>query len=39
MEGKEEFIDAGGKKYHYVSCLNDSDDWAKLIAKWAKDKL
>ena len=39
MEGKEEFIDAGGKNYHYVSCLNDSDDWAKLIAKWAKDKL
>ena len=39
MEGKEEFIDAGGENYHYVSCLNDSDDWAKLIAKWANNKL
>ena len=38
MEGKEEFIDAGGENYHYVSCLNDSDDWAKLIAKWANNK-
>jgi len=39
MEGKKEFIDAGGKNYHYVPCLNDSDDWAKLITKWAKNKL
>ena len=25
MEGKEEFIDAGGESYHYVPCLNDDD--------------
>ena len=35
MEGKEEFIDAGGKNYYYVPCLNDDDDWSKLIASWA----
>ena len=23
MEGKEEFLEAGGKSYHYVPCLND----------------
>ena len=34
MEGKEEFLDAGGERYHYVPCLNDDDDWAKLISKW-----
>jgi len=35
MEGKEEFLDAGGESYHYVPCLNDDDDWAKLISKWS----
>ena len=35
MEGKEEFLEAGGKSYHYVPCLNDDDDWAKLISKWS----
>ena len=34
MEGKEEFLEAGGESYHYVPCLNDDDDWAKLISKW-----
>ena len=36
MEGEEEFLEAGGEKYHYVPCLNDDDDWAKLLAKWSK---
>ena len=35
MEGKEEFLEAGGENYHYVPCLNDDDDWAKLISKWS----
>ena len=34
MEGKEEFLDAGGENYYYVPCLNDDDSWAKLISKW-----
>ena len=33
MEGKEEFLEAGGESYHYVPCLDD--DWAALISKWA----
>ncbi len=37
MEGKEEFLEAGGENYHYVPCLNDDDDWAKLLAKWSKN--
>ena len=36
MEGKEEFLEAGGENYHYVPCLNDDNDWAKLLAKWSK---
>ena len=35
MEGKEEFIEAGGENYYYVPCLNDDDEWSKLIASWA----
>jgi ferrochelatase len=34
MEGKEEFLEAGGENYYYVPCLNDDDSWAKLITKW-----
>ena len=37
MEGKEEFIEAGGETYNYVSCLNDDDDWAKLISSWTNE--
>ena len=39
MEGKEEFIEAGGENYHYVPCLNDDISWAKLISKWTENKL
>jgi ferrochelatase len=39
MEAKEEFLEAGGENYYYVPCLNDDDNWAKLISKWAKIEL
>ena len=38
MEGKEEFIESGGESYNYIPCLNDSDEWARVIAKWVKSK-
>ena len=34
MEGKEQFEEAGGADYKHIPCLNDSDDWAKVMAKW-----
>jgi len=34
MEGKEQFEEAGGEDYKHISCLNDSDAWVKLMAKW-----
>ena len=39
MEAKEEFLEAGGENYYYVPCLNDDDNWAKLISKWAELEL
>jgi ferrochelatase len=34
MEGKKQFQDAGGRQYRYVSCLNDSAGWVKVMAGW-----
>ncbi|CAG5083183.1 ferrochelatase [Parvicella tangerina] len=34
MEGKEEFLHAGGEKYDVVPCLNDRDDFAETIVTW-----
>ncbi len=34
MEGEEEFVEAGGKEFKHISCLNDSDSWVALMAKW-----
>jgi len=37
MEGKKQFLEAGGEKYHHVPCLNDNDDWVSVVANWTKD--
>ena len=37
MEGEEEFKEAGGKSYKHIPCLNDREDWVKLMAKWIED--
>ena len=34
MEGKEQFEEAGVTDYKHIPCLNDSDAWAKVMAKW-----
>lgn len=34
MEGKDQFIEAGGKNYRHIPCLNDSEDWVKVMANW-----
>lgn len=36
-EGKEIFEEAGGGSFTYIPCLNDRDDWAKLLAEWGDD--
>ncbi|NNG11328.1 MAG: ferrochelatase [Arenibacter sp.] len=37
MEGKEQFEEAGGESYIHIPCLNDSEAWVALMAKWIKD--
>lgn len=37
MEGKEEFLHAGGEKYDVVPCLNDRDDFVDAIVNWFRD--
>lgn len=34
MEGKEEFIEAGGDKFYAIPCLNDNDEWVKVLSRW-----
>lgn len=34
MEGKEEFLHAGGEKYDVVPCVNDREDFASAIVNW-----
>ncbi len=35
IEGKAEFIQAGGKDYRYIPCLNERDDWIHALTKLA----
>ena len=32
IEGKTIFLNAGGKDYHYIPCLNERDDWIHALA-------
>ena len=33
IEGKSEFLRAGGRKFHYLPCLNERDDWIQALAE------
>ena len=39
IEGKAEFIRAGGKDYRYIACLNERDDWIHALANLATTHL
>lgn len=34
MEGKEQFLQAGGEAYKHIPCLNDNEAWVSLMAQW-----
>ena len=36
MEGHDAFIEAGGKEFRYIPCLNESDDWIHALANLAE---
>ncbi len=37
MEGKAQFIGAGGQDYKHIPCLNDSDAWVQVMANWVNE--
>ncbi|QHI37330.1 Ferrochelatase [Kordia antarctica] len=37
MEGEEQFKEAGGEEYKHIPCLNDSDDWVKVMTRWINE--
>lgn len=39
IEGKATFIEAGGREYNYVACLNERDDWIGALADIAASHL
>lgn len=39
MEGKEEFLHAGGETFHYIPCLNDEERWVKEIKTMCEELL
>lgn len=39
MEARETFMHAGGKKYNYIKCLNDSPQWIEALGHIAANHL
>jgi ferrochelatase len=39
VEGKEEFLHAGGENFHYIPCLNDEDRWIQVVKTLCEEKL
>lgn len=37
MEGKEQFLEAGGEDYIHIPCLNDNDSWVSLMSHWINE--
>lgn len=34
MEAAEDFVEKGGKKLHVIPCINDREDWVKVLSRW-----
>ncbi|WP_224484237.1 ferrochelatase [Robertkochia aurantiaca] len=34
MEAKEEFEERGGEEFHVIPCLNDDQEWVKVLSRW-----
>ncbi|MET0311290.1 MAG: ferrochelatase [Burkholderiaceae bacterium] len=39
MEGREIFLHAGGREFHYIPCLNDSPAWIEAMATITQQQL
>ena len=39
IQGKEEFLEMGGKTFNYIECLNDNEISVKMYLKMIKREL
>ena len=39
VEGKEEFLHAGGESFDYLPCLNDEDSWIEVVKTLCEEQL
>lgn len=39
QEGRDDFLAAGGKEYHYIPALNEDDAWIKALAELVERQL
>ena len=39
LEGRDDFLAAGGKEYHYIPALNEAPDWIKALADLTEQHL
>lgn len=39
LEGKADFLQAGGGEYHYIPCLNERPDWIRALGAMALENL
>ena len=37
MEGKNDFLNAGGVEFKHIPCMNDSEEWVDALSKWVKN--
>ena len=37
MEGRDDFLEAGGKDYRLVPCLNDNEQWIDVLERFVRD--
>ncbi|MBI2734649.1 MAG: ferrochelatase [Aquabacterium sp.] len=39
MEGKQAFLESGGKEFHYIPCLNDNPRWIRALSDLTQQHL
>ena len=37
MEGKDEFLKAGGESYKHIPCMNDNEEWVDVVCTWIEE--
>lgn len=39
VEGREEYLHAGGESFNYIPCLNDEDRWIEVVKTLCEEKM